>query len=189
MNKLYVLILLIFPLSVNAHTGGESLLSMADGFSHPFLGIDHLLIMIAIGFWAVASKSVQLWVLPVVFLLAMFIGAMLSFSGLDINGMEYLVAFSVLCSGFILWQSKDLSVLMTIGLVVVFALAHGYVHAVELEGGANAFSYVIGFLMATAILHAIGMVAGLFGPSVVKSIKTIFGLICTLIGLAFLVSI
>jgi len=195
MNKLHVsmnycfrvFMLSMFPLSVYAHTGSESLTGLADGFMHPFMGIDHLLVMLAIGLWASVLGGYRLWLLPLVFLSAMFVGAMLSFNGFEINGMEAWVAFSVLAIGLILRQNKEVSIIAACSLISVFALAHGYVHAQEIGSGLGVKGYAMGFLMATTILHLIGISARLFGFVTLEKIKNIYGLICALTGIAILV--
>jgi len=182
-----VVILSMFPLSAYAHVGSESLMGLANGFMHPFMGIDHLLVMLAIGLWASVLGGYRLWLLPLVFLSAMFIGAMLSFNGFVINGMEVWVAFSVLAVGLVLRQNKEVSAVVACSLISVFAMAHGYVHAQEIGNGLSAEAYAVGFLMATAILHLIGISARLFGLVTLKKIKNMYGLICALTGMAILV--
>lgn len=184
-----VFMLSILPMSAYAHTGGEVLVRTFAGFSHPFLGIDHLLVMIAIGMWAVISGGYRLWLLPLLFMLAMLVGAMLNFSGLEMNGIESWVAFSVLALGCIVGQNREIPTIFASGLVIVFALGHGYVHAAEIGSGGSVNGYAMGFLIATAILHFTGMAIGLFGPVVLKKIKNIFGFICALTGIVILAGI
>ena len=42
----------LFAGNVSAHTFGAHGAGMADGLAHPFIGIDHLLAMLAVGIWA-----------------------------------------------------------------------------------------------------------------------------------------
>ena len=46
-------------------------------------------------------------------------------------------------------------------LVGAFALFHGYAHGSEMADGNSGHVYVIGFVCATAILHALGVGLGL----------------------------
>jgi urease accessory protein len=47
------------------------------------------------------------------------------------------------------------------GLVGFFATFHGHVHGVEMPESASGFAYGVGFVCATALLHAIGISLGL----------------------------
>ncbi len=50
-----------------AHTFGAHGFGFAEGFLHPFLGIDHLLAMLAVGLWAAQLGGAALWRVPVAF--------------------------------------------------------------------------------------------------------------------------
>lgn len=183
------LLLAVISSSAFAHTGIGSIDGFAAGFVHPWLGIDHLLAMLAIGLWAVVCGGRCLWLLPGTFLLAMMGGAWLGFSGVEMAGAETGVAFSVLALGLLLALNRTVSAPLSACLTIVFALGHGYVHAAELAGGANVMTYSLGFLSATAMLHVIGMTAGLAGSVVFKSIRNIFAVICALVGAGLLVGV
>ena len=45
-------ILLSISLPAHAHTGIGAVHSLLDGLLHPLIGVDHLLVMLAIGLWA-----------------------------------------------------------------------------------------------------------------------------------------
>ncbi|MEV8841895.1 HupE/UreJ family protein, partial [Klebsiella pneumoniae] len=46
-------------------------------------------------------------------------------------------------------------------ITAFFALAHGHAHGAELPEAATPVAYALGFVVATAILHGVGLVAGL----------------------------
>lgn len=46
-------------------------------------------------------------------------------------------------------------------LVGAFALFHGHAHGAEMPATANARLYALGFVLSTALLHAVGLGAGL----------------------------
>ena len=52
------------------------------------------------------------------------------------------------------------SIAMSVALIAVFALFHGYSHGVELPQSASALAYGAGFVAATLVLHAIGLAIG-----------------------------
>ncbi len=194
--RLFFSILMLSTLSFSAHahtgltqTGMMLIHSFSHGFFHPWMGIDHLLVMLAVGIWAAVSGGRSLWLLPVAFLTTMAAGALLKFSGFMLNGAEIWVAFSVLALGLILSINQRMSALITTCLVAAFALGHGYVHAAEITSDSNAATYALGFLAATATLHAAGLTAGLFGPQLLKTMQTSFGWLCMLAGAALLAGV
>ena len=65
MKKMLLTILGIvaFPAIAFAHPGHE-MANFASGFIHPFTGIDHLLVMLAVGYWAGKSQSSARWQVP-----------------------------------------------------------------------------------------------------------------------------
>ena len=181
-----ILILATLSFSAHAHTGGGIMHSFSDGFMHPWLGVDHLLAMTAIGVWAVVLAGRSVWLLPTVFMTGMLAGAMLQFSGLMLNGVEIWVTLSVFALGLVLLVNQHMTMFLSTALVATFALAHGYVHAVEIGTDSSAATYALGFLTATAALHVTGIIAGLSGPVMLKTLQTCVGLICMLAGVVLL---
>jgi len=153
--------------SAFAHPGhGDSLMSASmsfgAGFNHPFSGMDHLLAMLAVGLWASQNKRSALWVLPLVFPLMMVVGALCAFAGLDVPGAETGIAASVAVLGLLIAFAVRLPLAASTAVVSLFALFHGYAHGAELPHGSSAAMYGLGFVLATALLHAAGLGIGLF---------------------------
>ncbi|SFA90682.1 urease accessory protein [Collimonas sp. OK607] len=156
--------LVIATLSIGsafAHPVHPDAFGFNDGFAHPFSGIDHLLAMLAVGLWAAQNKRSALWVLPLAFPLMMVVGALLSFSGLQMPGVETGIAASVAVLGLLIACAIRMPVWASAGVVSVFALFHGYAHGSELPHGASALWYGVGFVAATALLHLLGLAIGL----------------------------
>ena len=153
--------------SVLAHPGHpESLMSASmsfgAGFSHPFSGVDHLLAMLAVGLWAAQNKRSAMWVLPLAFPLMMVVGALLAFSGMSIPAAESGIAASVAVLGLLIAFAVRMPLWASTVVVSLFAVFHGYAHGSELPHGSSAALYGIGFVLATALLHAAGLGLGLF---------------------------
>lgn len=180
--------LLLFTLAApaSAHTGIGTAYSFIDGFTHPWFGIDHLLVMFAVGLWSSAQTGKMLWSMPLSFLLMMAAGAGLHFAGFTLLAAEQWVALSVPVFGLIVWPNFHASTAWAIGLLAVFALSHGYVHALETDAGADQAGYALGFLLATALLHGLGIVTGLLGVKTVNVVRISFGLVCTVVGVVLL---
>lgn len=177
------------PLAASAHTGVGDLQGFIAGFTHPWLGLDHLLAMSAIGLWAAVVGGRHLWLLPTTFLATMTAGAWLSSAGVDIIGVESWIALSVLTLGILLTFKRDIAALPAAALAAVFALGHGHVHAAEMTSDSDAWTYALGFLTATASLHGIGLTAALAGPIALKALRIIFAVVCTLTGTILLVGV
>src|SRR4051812_39244871 len=66
-----------------AHPGhGEH--SLADGFTHPLFGLDHLLAMVALGLLAVRMGGRARWAMPATFMVSMLAGGLLSVAGVQL---------------------------------------------------------------------------------------------------------
>jgi len=132
----------------------------AQGFSHPFSGLDHILAMVAVGVWAAQTGRPALWVLPVVFPLAMAGGGLLGVAGLPVPGTEAGIAASVLGLGLLVAFKVRPPLALSVALVALFALFHGHAHGTELPQAASPLLYGLGFIVATGILHLIGLGIG-----------------------------
>jgi urease accessory protein len=179
------LTLLISP--ALAHTGVNTVNDFYEGILHPLLGIDHLLVMFAVGLWAGLQHNKAAWLVPVGFLSAMSIGAFISQWLLAPVLAEAVVMLSVLVLGVVIWRQVGCFLPVAMALVTVFALAHGYVHALEINATASALEYSLGFLLTTAVLQALGM---LLGQTLVNAQREYlargFGAVCTVVGLGLL---
>jgi urease accessory protein len=72
-------------------------------------------------------------------------------------------------------------------LVGVFAIFHGHAHGAELPVGADALAYSAGFVVATGLLHLVGIALGLLArwPAGRWAVRSAGGLIA-LAGVIFL---
>jgi urease accessory protein len=59
--------LLAVPLLAHAHIGTGTAHGWLHGFSHPLLGADDVLAMIAVGLWAVQMGGRAIWLVPLTF--------------------------------------------------------------------------------------------------------------------------
>ncbi|WP_434101545.1 HupE/UreJ family protein [Methylocaldum gracile] len=143
-----------------AHTGAGSIHGFTAGFVHPFLGPDHLLTMLAVGVWAAALGGRALLLVPLSFVTVMAVGAGLQHFGLVLPSAEMAVALSVAVMGLIFVVNWRAGCGLAGALAAGFALFHGYVHAEEIGRDMGAFHYAGGFLIATAVLHGLGMLLG-----------------------------
>lgn len=153
-QHIYGILLLLFSTTVLAHPG-HSLPNAYAGFAHPFMGWDHLLMMLAVGVWAAKSTGRIRWQLPLTFIAFMALGACLGFSGLNVPGLETAIASSVIAMGVLLLTTFSMSKKASISIAAIFALLHGMAHGLAFYGLQNN-SALLGMLAATAMLHSAG---------------------------------
>lgn len=148
------------------HPGAEpTAVGFAGGFAHPFGGFDHLMAMLAVGLWAVQQSAKQpraphlnpIWLLPASFVLAMGAGFMLALTGIDLPGVETGIALSVLLLGLIVAFAVRPPLPAAMAVTALFALFHGHAHGTELGDASHAATYALGMLLATALLHGLGL--------------------------------
>ena len=146
----------ILPVA-EAHTFGSQGASLIAGLTHPFVGLDHLLAMIAVGIWAGQLGGRAVWLIPLTFVSVMTAAATLASFGLLLPLMEPAIACSVLVLGLLIAGSVRLPTSVGALLVSLFAVFHGYAHGLELPQAASPILYGAGFVLATALLHGLGI--------------------------------
>ncbi|WP_072396052.1 HupE/UreJ family protein [Hyphomicrobium sp. CS1GBMeth3] len=149
--------LAMLPTAAWAHPGLHGETSFMSGFLHPLTGIDHMLAMVAVGLLAACLGGRSLWAVPASFILAMVIGGALSVAGVHIPVVEGGIAASVIVLGVLVAIQAKISVAFAAALVALFGLFHGAAHGTEMPVDASLFGYTAGFVVATAILHALGI--------------------------------
>lgn len=159
------------------HPGGETHdAGFAQGFAHPFGGFDHLLAMIAVGLWAVqfaarTENRAVLWLLPAAFVLPMGAGFLLALNGIALPGVEAGIALSVLILGLAVAFAARPPLAAAMAVTAGFALFHGHAHGGEMGDGV-ATTYAAGMLLATALLHGIGLVVALLSQQIATPVLT-----------------
>lgn len=130
-----------------------------NGLTHPLLGADHLLAMLAIGLWSGFALPHKLWLGASVFLSAMVAGAALVWAGVALPQIEPLLLASVLVFGVLVLcaRPEQAGWVTAASLLAIagFAACHGQAHALEATG--NVTLYLAGFLLSTTALHLAGI--------------------------------
>jgi urease accessory protein len=150
---------LLWTGSADAHVLSSAGAGFAAGFAHPFTGLDHLAAMIGVGLWAARLGGCARWLVPGTFVGTMALGALAGFVGGPVAAIEIVVLLSGVVFGGLLLLPGSWPTAWAAGLTAAFALAHGYVHAVELPLAAAPLTYAAGFLAATALLLGLGIFA------------------------------
>ena len=144
-----------------AHSGTGLPGGVAAGLLHPFSGFDHMLAMVAVGLWGAFLGRPLIVLLPVIFPAVMALGGALGIAGVPLPPVEIGIALSVLVLGAMIAGAVRAPVWLACGLVAVFAIFHGYAHGSELPSAADPIGYSLGFVLATGLLHVLGIGIGL----------------------------
>lgn len=174
------------PLALWAHTGATDHAhgGFADGFVHPFTGLDHLGAMLAVGLWsALAVRPV--WLAPVAFVAMLVVGALAGFSGLVVPAVEPMIAASLLVLGLLVATRRGAPLAVAAGIVGVFAFFHGAAHGNELAGDSQ-WAALAGMALGSAILHGAGMAIGHMVQQRHRWVSTTAGAAVALLGAALL---
>jgi urease accessory protein len=145
------------PALALAHPGHEHTTSFMSGFMHPMGGFDHLLAMLAIGLWAASLGGRALWAIPTAFVGTMLVGGGLAVAGVQVPFIEQGIILSVILMGALLVGAARFPVAICAGIAGLFAVFHGAAHGLEMPLNANGAEYVLGFAVATALLHLVGI--------------------------------
>ncbi len=160
-NKLTALLALsTYIPSANAHSLSTESVGFISGLVHPFIGLDHILAMIAVGIWSVQIGGNAIWRLPLSFISLMIVAAFIAANGFKVPSPEVLIAISVICLGLLLALAIRLPIKLSMLLAGLFALFHGYAHGLEMPHADSPLVYGSGFVIATTLLHLSGIVLG-----------------------------
>ena len=144
-----------------AHVGIGTTSSFTAGFVHPLSGLDHMTVMIAVGLWAALKGGKAIWAWPLAFVGVMLAGGALGMLHVPLPFVEPGILASVVALGLLVALAVDLPVSAGVAIIGLFALFHGHAHGTEVPENAGGLEYMAGFAVATALLHAIGIAAGL----------------------------
>ena len=143
-----------------AHVEAGGAGSVVAGFLHPVTGIDHVVAMVAVGLWGAVLGPPAIWLLPVAFPMVMAFGGLLGLLAVPLPWVETGIALSALVLGVLVMFQTRLPLVLTFLLVGLFALFHGFAHGVELPEGGDALLFSLSFVVATGLLHLVGIALG-----------------------------
>ncbi len=132
----------------------------ANGFAHPLSGLDHMLAMVAVGLWGAFLGRPLIYALPMVFPIMMTVGGAVAMAGVPLPPVEVGIALSVVVLGGLIAGAVRAPVAVACGVVALFALFHGFAHGTELPSAADPVGYSLGFVVATGLLHVVGIAIG-----------------------------
>ena len=185
MNKNIFSLIIGFILSINlvsAH-GDFGAGGILSGLTHPLLGADHLVAMIIVGMLSVLfqlSRKTSIFEAPIIFVVALVTGAIISMDiGLGFSP-ELLVSLSVVLLGIMMFfniYDKEWIVYTGYIFIYFFGFMHGAAHGNELPVSSKPILYIIGFMFTSIMLHISGIFISKFaykykyGNIIIKTIS------------------
>ncbi len=152
--------LVLAPATALAHREAGQAAGFLSGLAHPVSGLDHVVAMIAVGLWGAVLGPPAIWVLPVAFPVVMALGGLMGLLGFPLPGVEIGIAVSAIVLGAMVLAQLRPPLWVAAALVAFFAIFHGHAHGRELPEGTSALLYSLGFVIATGLLHLVGILLG-----------------------------
>ncbi|WDR04085.1 HupE/UreJ family protein [Devosia algicola] len=150
---------LFFPATAFAHPDTTGTLGLMHGFVHPLGGVDHVLAMLAVGVFAYVLGGRALILVPLSLVAMMLVGFLFGVSDVDLPMVELAIAASSIIIGAAAALGRPMPLAGAMALVGSFAIFHGQAHGAEMPANSAGALYAAGFVGATALLHATGIVA------------------------------
>jgi urease accessory protein len=146
--------------------------------------------MVAVGLWGAFLGMPAIWLLPVVFPLVMALGGVLGIFAFPLPSAETGIALSAVVLGIMVAFAARPPLWIAAVLVGIFALFHGHAHGAEMPTASNAFAYALGFVIATGLLHLLGIAFGFLArwPTGSAAVRTA-GAVIALAGGAYLTGV
>jgi urease accessory protein len=147
---------MLAPLPTLAHTGPGTHDSIVMGVAHVFSGVDHLLAMLAVGFWAGQLPRTSLSRILSVTLIALLSGSVAGIADLSIPMAELGIALSLVLFGLAAVAGARRSLGIGLAMVGLFSVLHGYAHGSGLASQASSVLFIAGTIMGSALLLLTG---------------------------------
>jgi urease accessory protein len=185
MRKLFPTALFsLLPTLAFAHVGVGETSGFWHGFGHPVGGVDHILAMVAVGVFAFVLGGRALYLVPLSFVGMMTVGFLLGVGGVNVPAVEFGIGLSSVVIGAAAAMGRSMPVVAAMALVGVFAIFHGHAHGAEMPDDAGGVAYACGFIVATALLHLLGIAAALgaaklvgrYGRTIARGAGVVFAL-------------
>jgi urease accessory protein len=181
--SLSAILFLAAAMPAYAHVGVGTTSSFTAGFMHPVSGLDHMTVMAAVGLWAALKGGRAIWAWPAAFVGVMLGGAALGMAHVPVPFVEPGILASVVALGLLVALAIDPPVSAGVAIIGLFALFHGHAHGTEVPENAGGLEYIAGFAVATVLLHAVGIAAGLSLGMRFRGLARAAGAACAAIGI------
>jgi urease accessory protein len=116
--------------------------------------------MVAVGVWAAQLGGRATWILPLMFMGVITFAGSLGVAGVPLGPVEAGIAASLVVLGGLVAFKTCLPLAVSAGIVGILALFHGHAHGAEMPVTVSGFTYALGFVLATGLLHGLGLGIG-----------------------------
>ena len=130
------------------------------GMMHHLSGIAHLLVMFAIGLWAVILRHRAAFWLTIGVVSALTVGSLLGRSTMVATLCQAGMILSIIMLGALIAGNVKWPLPVAVTLVSVLSLFHGYGHGFEYAGTNGFIAFIAGLLLSSVLSLAAGFVVG-----------------------------
>jgi len=148
--------LISLPFTALLAHGGHGTGFMA-GITHPILGLDHMVAIIAIAVLGYRLLEEKPWLPSGGFILAMAVGGYLGIHADALEFTELVIVGSVIATGVIIAFDIELTLVGFALMGIIFGFFHGHAHGVEMPDNSNIPLYVLGFVLGAILLTGAGV--------------------------------
>ena len=154
--------LVLMPTLVSAHPGhfhpGEEdeFDAFTSGFLHPFPGLDHLLIAIAVGWFAFSQRKPGGMKMLFAFLTSLAVAAFAGRGFQSGAGIEIAIATTLLAAGALLLVGKIPKPTAAITAISAAGFIHGFAHGSSVSPGMSFSLHITGMLTGSVLLLGLG---------------------------------
>ncbi len=167
-----------------AHTGHDTIQhALLAGLSHPLMGIDHLIAMLAIGFWAASFTGNKASSILTAFFALLLVGFTLGQSGYHFAFMEAGIVMTSVITGLLIAKRKNVAQGLAISLASCFALFHGLAHGLETASSVPIL-FALGFIVTSATLVTVGFAASTYVARSKPNANRLIGLVIAMMGVS-----
>ena len=146
--------------------------------------------MVAVGLFAAQLGGRALWLMPLTFVSVTALAGVAGMGDVKLPLVEIGIGMSVVVLSLAIAFQINVPTFVAMALVGFFAIFHGHAHGTEMPESASGLAYGVGFVCATALLHAIGVGLGLAigqaGRSYSRRIAQVGGGAMAIAGIAML---
>ena len=157
-----ILGLVAFPSLSQAHPGhihldaGTEYDALTSGFSHPFTGVDHLILALAAGWLACALGKGKALIPVGVFLATLAVGALAARGASTGVGLEIALTLTLIAAGILFFAEEKLKNELLCGVLAVAGFIHGFAHGAEALPNLSFGLSLAGFFTGTAVIIGFG---------------------------------
>ena len=167
-----------------AHTGHDTLQNaLASGLLHPLMGMDHLIAMLAMGYWAASFVGNKAKTLLAAFFGLLLSGFMLGQLGYQFALMEAGIVMTSVITGLLIARQKNIAQGLAVSLASCFALFHGLAHGLETTSSVPIL-FALGFMVTSATLVTLGFAASTLVARSKPNANRLIGLVIAMMGVS-----